>query len=58
MMSFGGLHNDPFLNGMMGFGGDPFEDMFKFSDGKYVIMQFIKMFIIEERKDLTYSKVS
>lgn len=34
MMGFGGLNNDPFLNSMMpfGFGRDPFEDMFKFSD--------------------------
>lgn len=37
MLSFGGLHNDPFLNGMMGFGHDPFEDMFKFSDSNYFI---------------------
>jgi len=32
MMSFGGLNNDPFFGSMMGFGRDPFEDMFQFSD--------------------------
>lgn len=37
MVSFGGMHNDPFLNGMMGFGMDPFEDIFKFSDSKIFI---------------------
>lgn len=38
LMSFGGLHNDPFLSGMMGI-GDPFEDIFKFSDGKAFFYQ-------------------
>jgi hypothetical protein len=35
MMRFGGgLRDDPFMGGLMpfGFGRDPFEDMFKFSD--------------------------
>ena len=32
MMSFGGLNNDPFLNSVMMNIGDPFEEMFKFSD--------------------------
>lgn len=32
MMSFGGFNNDLFLNSIMMSVGDPFEDMFKFSD--------------------------
>ena len=49
---FGGFSNDPFFGAMMGFGGDPFEDMFKFSDahknihqkgveGSYVCQSFV-----------------
>jgi hypothetical protein len=40
MMGFGGLNNDPFFNSMMpfGFGRDPFEDMFKFSDSNSSII--------------------
>lgn len=33
MRGFGGFGSDPFFGAMMGMGmGDPFEDMFKFSD--------------------------
>lgn len=36
MMGFGSMRNDPFFGGaMMGFGEDPFNDIFKFSDGNY-----------------------
>lgn len=39
MMRFGGLDDDPFFSGMVrsGFGRDPFEEMFKFSDSMIVI---------------------
>jgi len=32
MMGFGGFGQDSFFGDMMGFGKDPFEDMFSFSD--------------------------
>lgn len=52
MMSFGGLNNDPFLNSLMMGIADPFEDMFKFSDCKTILIQCIKMYTTEEHKDL------
>jgi hypothetical protein len=40
MMRFGGLQNDPFMGSLIpfGFGSDPFEEMFKFSDSTLEVM--------------------